>query len=100
MPLSGLASRPRVDRDLHRLRLGRRRQGDCQYAVLDLRLDGLRVDVADWDLPVEVAGHDLLPDIAIARGLLLLAVLGADREHAISEGDVELLGLETGQRSR
>src|SRR5689334_1484337 len=92
---AGRALDRRRDPDLARLDL--LRLGDCQleHAMLErgARLVGLEA-LGQADRPADRAAADLLDEVLALALLALLAVLAADRERAVLDGDVDVLGLD------
>src|SRR5579872_2768752 len=90
-------------RDLDLLGLGARnlRHADREHPVVERRRDAIVVDVArQLHGALEVAEGDLPPQVAVALLLRLALVPRGDAEHAVGEGDVDLLRRESRHRGR
>src|SRR4051794_25432330 len=95
----GLARGDRLDPDLARLDLLGLGEAELEDAVLERRLGLVGLEARrQRHGPHQAAARDLPHDPAALLLLVLRAVLGADRQGAVLDGDVDVLGLDPGQR--
>src|SRR5918992_109037 len=95
----GLAIGRRADPDLAGLDLLGSRDAQPQNAVLERGLSLVRLETRrEADRPAELAPADL-PDEVIALALLaLLTALAVDRQRAVLDRQLDVVGLNAGQR--
>src|SRR4029079_17187051 len=85
-----------VDLDLLRLRLFELRDLDLQHAVDVIRGDVVRVDAARQRERADEAAVRALDAVIVAVVLPLELALAADGEHAVLEGDLEVVLVHAG----